>query len=163
MQEMEQGTAEQGGAQDRPTGEAMEASAEKRLASGEGKAAEENSADARIFTQKDVDHIVQQRLATEKARSAAVLAQKEQELRARALGYQARDALAERGLPVELMQVLDYTNEEAFAGALERLEALLAQRLQQGIENRLQGSVPRTGSTATGPDVRSAFGLDKGR
>lgn len=137
-------TAEQGGAaeQQEPQGGAQ-------------------SENDRIFTQSDVNSIVQQRLATEKAKSAVLLQQKEQALREREQHYQARDTLNARGLPVELLEVMDYTNEKGFADALDKLDEIMTQRLQQSVEARLKGNIPKEGGGHAGPDVRSAFGLTR--
>lgn len=58
----------------------------------------------KTFTQEDVNRIVQERLAKEKARNGgeADFAKREQELARRELHMTARELLSEKGLPVQL-------------------------------------------------------------
>ncbi len=68
----------------------------------------------KTFTQEDVNRIVQERLAKEKARSSgeADLAKREQELARRELHMSAKELLSERGLPVRLFDALNCADKE---------------------------------------------------
>ena len=81
----------------------------------------------RTFTQDDVNRIVQERLAKEKERGAADLHKRESDLQARELRITAREKLAEQGLPVDLLDALNYTNAEA----LEKSIALIKGCMQR--------------------------------
>ena len=84
-------------------------------------------------------------------------------MKARERHYQARDTLAGRTLPAELLEIMDYSDEGAFASALDRLDEIMNQRLQQMVEARLRGrELPKTGDAGSGGlDVRTAFGLNR--
>ena len=132
---------------------------------------------AATLTQADLDRVVQQTIARERRRAEAALeaaraeagraererleagmAQRERDVARRELAAHAREALAARGLPGELAGVLDYSGQEA-------LDASLDSAVQRGMEQRLRGEPPRTGTSDPGAAflarVRAAAGLEK--
>ena len=73
--------------------------------------------------------------------------------------------LAARGLPGELAGVLDYSGQEALDASLDSAERAFRAAVQRGMEQRLRGEPPRTGTSDPGAAflarVRAAAGLEK--
>lgn len=115
----------------------------------------------RTFTQDDVNRIVQERLAKEKAKSEAAIAQKEQELAKRELLLSAKEKLTEKGLPLELLDALNISSPEALDKSLEILEKIkTVQPRTESFTGAAPGQTMRRGYDE-GPDakVRKAMGL----
>ena len=85
----------------------------------------------RTFTQDDVNRIVQDRLAKEKAKNSgeADLAKREQELAQREFRLNSRQKLIDKGYPETLLDALNCSSEEAFNKALETIDGLMKERL----------------------------------
>lgn len=66
-----------------------------------------DGAGAKTFSQDDVNRIVGERLAKEKAKGEAAIAEREQQLAQRELLLTAKEKLTENGLPVELVDALN--------------------------------------------------------
>lgn len=135
----------------------------------------------RVYTQADIDALIEKRLAREKrdqekrlqeARTAgekageararmseeerlrsdreraeqeagereAQLRQREQELVSRELRIDALDALAKKGLPRELADLLVYTDREQCIDSLNSVEKVFRAAVQAGIEERIRKS-----------------------
>ena len=135
---------------------------------------------AATLTQADLDRVVQQTIARERRRAEAALeaaraeagraererleagmAQRERDVARRELAAHAREALAARGLP----GVLDYSGQEALDASLDSAERAFRAAVQRGMEQRLRGEPPRTGTSDPGAAflarVRAAAGLEK--
>lgn len=80
----------------------------------------------RTFTQEDVNRIVQERLAKEKAKNSgdADFAKREQELAQRELHMTAKELLSEKGLPVQLFDALNCTDEETMKKSITTIETV---------------------------------------
>lgn len=125
-----------------------------------------NHDEEKLYTQEEVDALLtQQETALNDALSQveALTAQlcetahsaqedeltaRERRIEKREMHARAVEQLAEKGLPVQLAQALDYTDEEAFAASLETIGTLFAKAVQQGVELRLRGAVPTVGVSA---------------
>ena len=81
---------------------------------------------AKTFTQEDVNRIVGERLAKEKAKSSGEqeLAKREQELAKRELHMTAKELLSEKGLPVQLFEALNCTDEETMKKSVATIEKI---------------------------------------
>lgn len=125
------------------------------------------SASERLFSQGDVDRIVQRRLADERARSQAQLQQKDQEIALTRRRYEAQHALSRRGMPEDWLDLIGYEDAQTFEHTLDQISALIEQRAQQlshtQIEQRLRtgAGVPIAGKGSAAADVRAAMGLTK--
>ena len=101
----------------------------------------------------------------ERERREAGRAQRERDVARRELAAHAREALAARGLPGELAGVLDYSGQEALDASLDSAERAFRAAVQRGMERRLRGEPPRTGTSDPGAAflarVRAAAGLEK--
>lgn len=78
----------------------------------------------KTFTQEDVNRIVGERLAKEKAKSSgeADLAKREQELARRELHMAAKEMLSEKGLPAQLYDALNCSDQEAMEKSIATVE-----------------------------------------
>ena len=85
----------------------------------------ESGAGAKTFSQDDVNRIVGERLAAEKRKGEAALAEREQQLAQRELLLTAKEKLAESGLPVELLDALNVSSPEAMEKAITTLKGVI--------------------------------------
>ena len=116
----------------------------------------------RTFTQDEVNHIVGERLAKEKAKGEAALAEREQQLAQRELLLTAKERLNELGLPTELVDALNVSSSEAMEKSLKILHETYSQHAADARKTKLSGVTPAMG-TGKVPDsnfeLRQAFGL----
>ena len=77
------------------------------------------------FTQEQVNKIVSDRLAREKVKSEAALAEREQQLAQRELLLTAKEKLTDAGLPVELLNALNVSSPEAMEKAITTVKAVI--------------------------------------
>lgn len=78
-----------------------------------------NPAEGRTFTQDDVNRIVGERLAKEKAKTEQELSQRETELSKRELMLKAKEMMMDRNMPVELLEAINYTDEKTLNKSLD--------------------------------------------
>lgn len=123
----------------------------------------------RLLAQRDAEWQSRQEAAVQAARSEAErllsmtdeeraqeqlreaeLQRREAEVERRELRAQAAQELAARGLPAELLELLDYADAEHCSASIETVERLFRQAVQQGVERRVAGSAPRSGGDAQG-------------
>lgn len=112
-------------------------------------------ADERTFTQAELDQIVSERLRKERAKMTAEAQQRSAELDRREAMLTAKESWSRKGLPVNLLDSIDFTKD----GALEAAEAVL-QGFQKNTPSNAGGS-PEPGKTPVklADDMRNAFGL----
>lgn len=81
----------------------------------------------KTFTQDDVNRIVGERLAKEKAKNngESDLVRREQELARRELHMTAREMLSEKGLPVQLFDALNCADEETMKKSISTIEKII--------------------------------------
>lgn len=83
-------------------------------------------ANGKTFTQEEVNQIVSERLKRERTKAEPSEQEKrESELAARESKLNCREYLSEKGYPVELLDILDTSDAEAFKGNLDKLCSLL--------------------------------------
>lgn len=78
----------------------------------------------RTFTQDEVNRIVSNRLAEDRAKRTAELDEREKAVKTRELAVIAAEKLAEAGLPKELTTVLKYDDEDSLEAAINQLSTL---------------------------------------
>lgn len=93
---------------------------------------------------------------------------REAEIARRELRAEAVGRLAERELPRELGELLNYADAEALGASLDRLEAVFRAAVQSGIDARLRQGAPRYRSGGAAPaaaemDDASYYASLKGR
>ena len=116
------------------------------------------------FTQEQVNKIVSDRLAREKVKSEAALAEREQQLAQRELLLTAKEKLTESGLPVELLNALNVSSPEAMEKAITTLKGVIDKiKAENPKAVRISGATAASEVTATpnGADaqLRKAMGL----
>lgn len=123
----------------------------------------------KTFTQEDVNRIVGERLAKEKAKNSgeADLAKREQELAQRELHMSAKELLSEKGLPVQLFDALNCTDEETMKKSIETIEKIFNEYKANAASNMkfvgfqpgVSSKAPTTSGTGTDIEIRKAMGL----
>ena len=71
------------------------------------------------------------------------LAQREAEITKRELRAEAKSQLSDKGLPVELAEVLPYTDADTTNAALAAVEKVFRQAVEKGVNERLKGQPPK--------------------
>lgn len=123
----------------------------------------------KTFTQEDVNRIVQERLAKEKAKNSgdADFARREQELVQRELHMTAKEMLSEKGLPVQLFDALNCTDKETMEKSIATIETIFNQHKAnatsniqfKGFQPGGTGMMPSADATAEDIEIRKAMGL----
>lgn len=97
-----------------------------------------NNGEQKTFTQDDVNRIVQDRLAKDRAKASEELGKREQELNDREFRLNSRQKLIDRGLPEDMLDVLNCSSEDAFNKALDKLEAFIKERTPNKEQEQLE-------------------------
>lgn len=122
-----------------------------------------DGAGEKTFSQEDVNRIVGERLAKEKAKGEAALAEREQQLAQRELLLTAKEKLTENGLPVELVDALNVSSPEALEKALSTVKTVLDKYKSEARPMKFSGAKPAeslSGVRNTGDDsLRKAMRL----
>ena len=84
-----------------------------------------DGAGEKTFTQEQVNQIISDRLARDRTKGEAALAEREQQLAQRELLLTAREKLTENGLPVELVDALNVSSPEALEKALSTVKTVM--------------------------------------
>ena len=115
----------------------------------------------KTFTQAELNQIIGDRLAKERARMEADIAGREQDLAQREFNHAARDIAAKRGFGAELLDVLKASTVEDLDKALDIIEK--HGQLPTVRKDFEPGKAPpgQEGPSADGL-MRGAFGLKKG-
>nr|DAT30377.1 MAG TPA: capsid scaffolding protein [Caudoviricetes sp.] len=129
---------------------------------------EEQPQDEKKYTDADVDEIINKKFAKWKSEQEAKeneakklakmnadekqkyqldqreqeLANREQVLARKELTAEAKAMLSERGLPVELVAVVDLSNAEAVTESVASIQKTWEDAVQKGVSERMKGSAP---------------------
>lgn len=122
-----------------------------------------DGAGEKTFTQEQVNQIISDRLARDRAKGEAALAEREQQLAQRELLLTAKEKLTENGLPVELVDALNVSSNEALEKALSIVKTVLDKYKSEARPIKLRGAKPaeslsRTQQTGDS-SLRKAMGL----
>ncbi|MDC0801534.1 DUF4355 domain-containing protein [Clostridium paraputrificum] len=142
----------------------------------------------KIFTQKDVDKLIQERVAREQAkwekkvqdeRTEAEklakmnadqkaeyekqkredeLAKREKDITTRELRATAYETLAEKNLPKELVDILNYSDAEQCNKSIEAVEKAFQSAVEKAVNDKLRGGNPPKGGQ--GSNNQSTFGFN---
>ena len=82
----------------------------------------------KTFTQDDVNRIVQDRLAKDRAKSSEEITKREQELLQREFRLNSRQKRIDRGYPESIMEALNCNSEKEFDKALDIIDSLIKER-----------------------------------
>ena len=130
---------------------------------------EQEEQEVKTFTQDEVDNLIKGRLAkerkswekhmqeqqTEAEKLASMsekdkkaytekkqtddLAKREAAITRRELTAQAKDQLADKGLPIGLAEVLNYTDAESCNASIEAVSSAFQQAVEKAVEERIKG------------------------
>lgn len=82
----------------------------------------------KMFTQEEVNRIVQSRLARARTETSPELSQREADLNKRELHLDARERLSEAGLPKELVNALNCSDKETIENSIKAILAIVGPR-----------------------------------
>lgn len=82
----------------------------------------------KMFTQEEVNKIVQSRLARARTETSPELSQREADLNKRELQLDARERLADAGLPKELVNALNCSDKETMENSIKAILAVVGPR-----------------------------------
>ena len=102
----------------------------------------ESGAGEKTFSQDDVNRIVGERLAAEKRKGEAALAEREQQLAQRELLLTVKEELTKAGLPVELADALNVSSPEAMKKAINTVKAVIDEIKEDRPKPVFKGAVP---------------------
>lgn len=151
------------------TGDEGNAAEDSPSDDGEDDTGDDNQESTKTFTQEDVDKAIQKRLARERKKweqeqlnqqteaeklagmnekqkkeyqekkKQEELEKREKEITKRELSAQAKETLVDKGLPMDLADVLDYTDADACNASIERVEKAFQQAVQKAIDDKIKG------------------------
>jgi hypothetical protein len=125
----------------------------------------------KIFTQEDVDSIVEKRLARERKKYQSILdgkdpremeiEERERNVAVKELQADVKEKFREKRLPLEAMELLNYTDKESCDKSIEVLETVINVVKNEGIASILKGGAPIKKAPAENEDLAlmNAFGL----
>ena len=126
---------------------------------------EEHGDKAKTFTQEEVNAIIQERLAKEKAKYEKQIADMQADIKHREKRLEAVGKLKEKGIPEELVDLVKLDDDKAFNASMELLERTYKQN-QPGTSNEGDGHAsqkgykPRGGTAVCDDPIREAMGLE---
>lgn len=91
----------------------------------------------------------EERLEHERKAREAALKEREAEITKRELRAEAKSQLSDKGLPVELAEVLPYTDADTTNAALAAVEKVFRAAVEKGVNERLKGNAPKVGQGGT--------------
>ena len=122
-----------------------------------------DGAGEKTFTQEQVNQIISDRLARDRAKGEAALAEREQQLAQRGLLLTAKEKINEIGLPAELVDALNVSSPEALEKALSIVKTVMDKHKSEARPMKFSGAKPAeslSGVKNTGDSsLRKAMGL----
>lgn len=107
----------------------------------------------KIFTQEEVNKIVQQRLERAKSKEPDELAKREADLKAREMALTIKEQLSSAGLPQELASVITAKDEQEATEKINTLKKYIEQPAHKQAYSPVKGGEPN------GDPIRKAMGL----
>lgn len=120
----------------------------------------------KLFTQDDVNRIIGERLSRVKMESSAELRDREQRCSQRELMLDAREKLADAGLPKELLSAINCRSKEELDNSIKTIQQFCGQnkvqyasgyRISTGVSSSSESSGGRSGVSED--SIRKAMGL----
>ncbi len=119
-------------------------------------------AEEKMFTQSDLNRIISERLSRDKQKSGDDLDKRETELTERELKLTAKQVFMERGIPVELAEIVKLTDEKSIENVVSVLEKYVTvgkEKNKLSVENERKLPKNREDDSDYG-QLRKAFGLN---
>jgi len=89
-----------------------------------------------------------ERAEHEKQAHEKALADREAEITKRELRAEAKSQLSDKGLPIELAEILPYTDADTTNAAIVATEKVFRAAVEKTVAERLKGNAPKAGQTA---------------
>ena len=118
--------------------------------------------DALTEAQKLAKMNAEQKAEYEKQKKDTELAKREKDITTRELRATAFETLAEKGLPKELVELLNYESADTCNKSIESVEKAFQVAVEKAVNEKLRGKGAPKGGTSTGGSdeaLRKAFGL----
>ena len=137
----------------------------KAIETARGKWQEETErrvGEARTEAEKLARMTEEQRAKHEREQREKNMADRERAVTLRELKAEAYSMLAERDLPKELAEVLNYTDADSCKASQDAVEKAFRTSVQSGVESRMRGTTPKTGGNNGNTQLaamRAAMGL----
>lgn len=122
---------------DRRMAKGIETSKQKLQAEIEAKIA-----DAKTEAEKLAKMNAEQKAQYEQQKRETELANREAEITKRELSAQAKETLAEKGIPIQLADVLNYSSADACQASIEAVEKAFTEAVSKAVEEKLKGGSP---------------------
>lgn len=113
--------------------------------------------DNKTFTQEEVNSIIQDRLAKEKAKHEKQISDLQININRREKRLYVTEQLKQKGIPEELVDLVNLEDDESISNSITLLEKTYKQ--QHGTENKVYN--PAGGNTYQEDPIRRAMGLSK--
>ena len=145
------------------TQDELNAAVEKRIAR-ERKQTEERIKEAVTEAQKLAKMSADERAEHEKQAHEKALADREAEITKRELRAEAKSQLSDKGLPIELAEILPYTDADTTNAAIVATEKVFRAAVEKGVTERLKGNAPKVSQPAPHGDsiadeiIKSMYG-----
>ena len=136
---------------DRRVGKALETNRSKMQADIDAKIQE-----ARTEAEKLAKMNAEQKAEYEKEKREKELADREASITKRELAATAKEQLAEKGLPLSLADVLNYSSAEACAASIDAVGKAFQEAVEKAVEERLSGGKPPKKA-----DDKAAYTMDQ--
>lgn len=101
--------------------------------------------EARTEAEKLAKMNAEQKAEYERQKREQELSKREQEITRRELRATALETLAEKGMPKELAEILNYTDAESTSKSIEAVEKAFRAAVEAGVNERLKGGAPKAG------------------
>ena len=103
---------------------------------------EDRVAAAKTEAEKLAKMNAEQKADYERQKREDELAKREAEITKRELTAQAKETLAEKGLPITLADVLDYADADACKKSIEAVEKAFTEAVEKAVKDKLAGGTP---------------------
>ena len=103
----------------------------------------------------------EKKAAYERQKLEKELADREAAVTRRELKAEARSQLAEKGLPTELADILDYSNAESCKASMDAAETAFKKSVENAVNERLKGGQPPKKGDTNGANAYDGMSIDE--
>lgn len=122
--------------------------------------ADKKIAEAKTEAERLAQMTAEQKAQHEQEKREKTIADREAQITRRELRATALETLAEKSLPKDLADILDYGDAEKCNASLASVEKAFRTAVQAGVDERLRGKTPKAGDgTTSDAAMRAAMGL----
>lgn len=134
---------------------------------------EDKKKEEKLFTQDEVNRIVQDRVQREKARTQKLvngdefsleLLEREKNIELREMKADAKESLSDLNIPNEFIELVNFSNRKFMEKSLQVIEninhtfeSIINERVTKEIEKRIAGRTPKTSTTSSIDNTAKAF------